>query len=51
MEKLYKEVEKVNSDSEFIKLMSVEEERKDINTIKELGVEQGIEQGSENKSK
>ena len=52
MEKLSKEIERVNSDSDFIQLMSAEEEeRKYINTIKKLEFEQGIEQGSLNEKK
>ena len=41
MEKLCREVERVNRNTEFIQLMSGKEERKYINTIKELGIEQG----------
>ena len=60
MEKFKDEIERVNSDSEFIQLMSADkEEEMYLNTVKhleyekgmELGIEQGIEQGINQNSK
>ena len=45
MDKLKKEAIKVNSDDEMIKLMSDEdEERLYVNTLKEIGKEEGIKE-------
>ena len=47
MEKLQKEVERVNSNEDFIQLMSAEEEeRKYLNTIKKLEYNSGVEQNT-----
>ena len=47
MEKLCKEVERVNSNEDFIQLMSAEEEeRKYLNTIKKLECNSGVEQNT-----
>ena len=56
MEQFKSELERVNSDNEFIQLMTAdEEEKKYLNTVKNLeykaGIKEGIEQGIEQKSK
>lgn len=52
MEKLKDEIKRLNKDSQFVELMSEEEEeRKYINTVKKIEYNKGIEQGESQKTR